>query len=203
MRVSTMVAVAALLLAGCGGQVDIPAEDELETKAEALAQDRSFAVVHEKFLRRFPLERVLKQLVSLAGIPGVTHLDLFQQMWDAQNPRPGLSGGSGPFCDDHITWQGDPGLNEFKWECPRLEGFQAAVDPFGPDPLYIPIGLFNRFDLAPTNGAHCGEYRIVYGMQREHPLAQEGKRNFIIFEGILPNPTPQKGLEGCLPIAQM
>ena len=29
---------------------------------------------------------------------------------------------------------------------------------------FFPVALFNRFDLAPEDGAHCGEYRIVYAM---------------------------------------
>ena len=57
------------------------------------------------------------------------------------------------------------------------------------------MGLFNRFDLAPANGAHCGEHRIVYA--RRSGIASGTNRNLIIFEATLPNPRPDKWLKGC------
>jgi hypothetical protein len=186
---------------GCA-EAPAPATDSsLDVRSDALVAERSFAVTHKEILEPFPLERVLKQLVTQSGIPGMTELKLFRQFWDTQNPAPGF-GTAGPHCDDQTTWLGAPGINDFPWECPRVEGFQAGVDPFGDDPLYIPIGLFNRFDLAPANGSHCGEYRIVYAMRPGHPLAQGPQRNFIIFEAILPNPHPHTGLAGCFDVAK-
>ena len=61
-----------------------------------------------------------------------------------------------------------------------------------------PIALFNRFDLAPADGAHCGEYRIVYGRYPNSTL----NRFLLIFEAVLPNPNPGMGLEGCRPVAE-
>ena len=61
-----------------------------------------------------------------------------------------------------------------------------------------PIALFNRFDLAPADGSHCGEYRIVYGRYPNAVL----DRFLLIFEAALPNPTPAAGIAGCLPVAQ-
>ncbi|MEQ8280852.1 MAG: hypothetical protein RMA76_35755 [Deltaproteobacteria bacterium] len=61
-----------------------------------------------------------------------------------------------------------------------------------------PIALFNRFDLAPANGDHCGEYRIVYG---RYPNAVTN-RYLLIFEAALPNPTPSLGIEGCRDVAE-
>lgn len=61
-----------------------------------------------------------------------------------------------------------------------------------------PIALFNRLDLAPADGSHCGEYRIVYG---RYPNAVTD-RFLLIFEAALPNPTPAAGIAGCLPVAQ-
>jgi hypothetical protein len=92
-------------------------------------------------------------------------------------------------------------MNGFPYACPRAEGNQATVDPFinptGPN-SYMPIGLFNRFDLAPTNGANCGEYRIVFARRGGQT---DGQRNLIIFEAMLPNPAPAQGLNGCRPVA--
>lgn len=183
-------------------QAGEPTDDGLAERTDALLAHRSFAVTEKHLIDDFTLERVLKQLVVQSGIPGLTPLDLFQQFWDTQNPAQQSAGTAGPHCDDQHTWLGVPGLNDFPWECPREEGFQAWVDPFGADPLYIPIGLFNRFDLAPANGSHCGEYRIVFAMRPGHELSRGRERNFIIFEAILPNPDPSQGLYGCVDVAK-
>ena len=60
-----------------------------------------------------------------------------------------------------------------------------------------PVALFNRLDLAPSDGAHCGEYRIVYSKT----TSSATDRFFVIFEAQYPNPTPNDGLAGCLPVA--
>ncbi len=60
----------------------------------------------------------------------------------------------------------------------------------------VPVGLFNRLDLAPDDGSNCGEYRIVYAKKPGNP------RFFIIFESKLPNPNLASGLAGCQPVAK-
>jgi hypothetical protein len=108
----------------------------------------------------------MDQLVEQSGVKGLTSLDLFHQWWDTQNPHPGL--GLGPHCTDQVDGSGNPILNGFPYACRPgpAEGGQITSNPFeDPDTnadAYIPIGLFNRFDLAPSAGTHCGEYRIVY-----------------------------------------
>src|SRR5581483_8250723 len=47
----------------------------------------------------------------------------------------------------------------------------------------------------PENGAHCGEYRIVYA--KRSGLTDTKDRAFIIFEAAMPNPHPQQGIQGC------
>ena len=71
----------------------------------------------------------------------------------------------------------------------------------GCDP-FIPIGLFNRFDLAPSDGANCGEYRIVFGKRSAGAPPPGNNRNLIIFEAQLQNPNPGCGMDGCRPVAQ-
>ncbi len=198
----TLSAAALLVMStGCQEGATEASSESLDRQQHALVPERSLAVTEVDILKPFTLERVLKQLATQSGIPGMDALTLFQQFWDTQNKGPGL--GRGAHCDDHFTPSGDPGLNEFKWECERLEGFQAHIDPFKDKPLYMPIGLFNRFDLAPANGAHCGEYRIVFAMVPGHPLAKGKGRNFIIFEAILPNPHLDHGLAGCAPVQEL
>ncbi len=65
--------------------------------------------------------------------------------------------------------------------------------------------MFNRLDLAPVDGSHCGEYRIVFsrnpGADPDAP-SSAGEGN-VIFEGQLPNPSPQCGVDACRPIAEL
>ncbi|HYQ26693.1 MAG TPA: hypothetical protein VER04_05715, partial [Polyangiaceae bacterium] len=149
----------------------------------------------QSVLSRFSFQRVMTQLVSQSGVSGLTATQLFQQWWDTQNPGPGVY--SGPHCDDNVT-AGASTLNGYPYLCrAEAEGTQVSCDPFaaGSSCAYVPIGLFNRFDLAPENGAHCGEYRIVYAKQSG--VASTSDRNLVIFEAALPNPHPQQGLKGC------
>jgi hypothetical protein len=136
-------------------------------------------------------------VTEVAILERFTPLLLFQQWWDTQNPDPGLD--LGPHCGDTVDADGNPILNDFPYACrpDPAEGAQSNSDPFaGPGAdAYIPIGLFNRFDLALADGSHCGEYRIVYAKQSG--VAAFDQRNLLIFEAILPNPHPQQGLAGC------
>jgi hypothetical protein len=72
-------------------------------------------------------------------------------------------------------------------------------DDFG----LIPVGVFNRFDLAPVNFANCGEYRIIYSFKAPVTNPQIGTipdRFFLIFETKIPNPQ-HVGAAGCLGLA--
>ncbi|MDY7230194.1 hypothetical protein [Hyalangium rubrum] len=156
---------------------------------------RSLVVTDQAILTKFPFQAVMNQLVSTSGTP-TTALGLFNQWWDTARVAPGL--GLGPNCNS----PGVANMNGFPYTCPRPEGSQALVDPFtsattNPN-AYIALGLFNRFDLAPANGANCGEYRIVFA--KRSGITNGGDRNLIIFEAVLPNPLPTRGLDGCRPV---
>ncbi|GMU05624.1 hypothetical protein ASNO1_18770 [Corallococcus caeni] len=162
---------------------------------------RSLAVTEQAIVSTFTLKQVMDQLVAQSGVPGLTSLQLFRQLWDTQNPKPGL--GLGGHCNDQVDGSGNPAFNGYPYLCRPAEGSQIQVDPFA-DPnsgnAYMAVGLFNRFDLAPVDGADCGEYRMVFAKRSGSSSA--ANRNFIIFEASLPNPTPAKGLEGCLAVAR-
>lgn len=162
---------------------------------------RSLVVTEQPMLTGFSLERVMDQLVTQSRVDGLTATRLFQQLWDTQNPGPGL--GLGAHCDDTVDATYGPVLNGYPYSCrgTPAEGGEAACDPFAVDSpcAYIPIALFNRFDLAPQNGAHCGEHRIVYA--RASGRTDGRARNLIIFEAVLPNPHPVQGLKGCKKVA--
>ena len=157
-------------------------------------------------MARFTLKRVMDQLLAQSGVQGQTSLELFHQWWDTQNPAPGL--GLGRNCDTETDALGHPVLSTFPYDCRPAsagqEGQEATSDPFNPaddNPgYYFAVGLFNRFDLAPANGANCGEYRIVYGRRSGIELFRN--RNLFIFEAVMPNPKPLLGLKGCRKVVQ-
>ena len=167
---------------------------------------RSLAVTEQPIVARFTLKRVMDQLLAQSGVQGQTSLELFHQWWDTQNPGPGL--GLGRNCDTQTDALGNPVLNSFPYDCRPAsagqEGQEATSDPFNAasdNPgYYFAVGLFNRFDVAPANGANCGEYRIVFGRRSGIELFRN--RNLFIFEAVMPNPQPFSGLKGCKKVVQ-
>ncbi|XXX73487.1 hypothetical protein WMF30_38180 [Sorangium sp. So ce134] len=184
---------------------------------------KSLTVTEVDIVSQFSLQEVLQQLVTQSGVPGLTPLTLFQRFMDSSREAPGLFP-SVPHCDDVAANPNDvfpapqPGdtpttgsINGWPVRCPRTVGQESGSDPFSTtagDNAYMATTLANRFDLAPPDGATCGEYRIVFARKSGHPdfdparPDQTSRRNFIIFEGRLPNPSPSLGRRGCLPIVQ-
>ena len=138
-------------------------------------------------LSRFSLERVFSHLVKLANVQRQNGSELYQQLWDSMDTKANAHF-HGPHCDDTEP----PSINGFPIECPRPEVSLKDSKPG----LMVPVALVNRFELAPADGLNCGEYRIVYAMK---PF-NENDRNFIILEGVMPNPYPRRGLAACRPI---
>jgi hypothetical protein len=90
-----------------------------------------------------------------------------------------------------------------------IRPLEAGLDPkklFDPnDPTgLVPVGLFNRLDLAPQDWSNCGEHRIVYSFKAPIPNAgAPDSRFFLIFEARVDNASPQKlGFEGCRAVAK-
>lgn len=141
---------------------------------------RSLAVTDVPIVSKFSFREVMDKIAGGKDLG----LGLFQRWFATQ----------GSACQ--------PTLNGFDYPCrPSGEGQEETnADPFGQgDSGYMALGLFNRFDLAPKDGANCGEYRVVFG--RRSGATNSTNRNLIIFEAVLPNPTPARGLEGCRPVA--
>ena len=158
----------------------------------ALNASRSFAVTDIPLLEKaFPFRRVLDSIVAGSA---TTSEQLIRQMFDTQNPRPGMADATAPHCDDFLV-DGMPTFNGFPRRCPTPEGKLAAV-PFAPD-QYEPLALINRFDMAPADGGNCGQYRIIY----EGTVPTPGHVD-VILEAVLPNPHRELGLAGCRPVAQ-
>lgn len=148
-------------------------------------------ITEPSILAAFPMEEVMDQLALLGpgGGAGQTGTEVFQQWWSSQRERQMGDPANHPFCDDNGST-----INGFPIQCPRNESQLEAFDATS----HHPTAIVNRFDLAPTNGAHCGEYRLVYAKNS----GVGGGSNFIIFEGVLPNPDPACGLVGCRPVAE-
>lgn len=150
---------------------------------------RSLAVTDATVLAKFSLARVFNRLRATAAVTD-TNTAMYKRWFQTfgSSPAPGD-------CDDPNV---DP--NGYGLVCPRIpELGLAALDPFaaGAATTYTPVAIFNRFDLAPSSGAQCGEYRIVFALQNS-----PGNRAFLIFEASLPNPSPATGIDGCLPVAR-
>lgn len=181
-------------LLACGGPLDDLPLDTTEQAVTGTRVDRSLAITDPTILARFSFTRTQDAIGATAGTLATTETRLaIYQRW-MRSFDVGADG-----CDRTSI---DP--NDYGIRCPRTaEAKLATINPFaaGATVQFVPVGLFNRFDLMPSTGAHCGEYRIVYAMKTTAgaPLAGRG---FIIFEAALPNPDPALGVEGCLPIAQ-
>nr|HEX4317894.1 hypothetical protein [Kofleriaceae bacterium] len=184
----------ALSVVGCASQssTDIATSDVVTPSCPSGDTEiaKSLAITDAKALANFPFARTLGQVLASSGAaPAETTGQLFDQWMSTFGP----SDCTNPSVDPH----------HYGEVCPRTpEAKLATVDPTDPASLvqFEPVGLFNRFDLAPKNGATCGEYRIVYAMHSTQPGL--GGRGFIIFEAAMPNPQPQNKLAGCLPIAE-
>jgi hypothetical protein len=192
-----------VLIAAAGGAIACSGEPGGETlgKATEATQPspvvdarRSLAITDQPILANFTLERVMNQLIATSGVTGVTATALFQQWWDTQNPPPG----SGP---DAAAPHCSGTLNGYPYACrpAPAEGSQATCDPFAANSpcAYMPVGLFMRFDLAPEDGSHCGEYRVIFAKASGKDAAGAQNRNFIIFEAALQNPHLNQGIRGC------
>ncbi|WP_437510624.1 hypothetical protein [Sorangium sp. So ce1099] len=152
-------------------------------------------------MARFPLQLVLDQLIMRAGTGDQqTALELYRRWWDFFNHSTEAQFPDAIHCDEQTDSEGFHTLNGFRIACPRREGRLAASEPFNPSsPDFMePLAVVNRFDLAPQDGSHCGEYRIVYGKKS----AGQADRNLIILEAQLPNPHPECGVAACLPVAE-
>jgi hypothetical protein len=152
----------------------------------AIDPRRSLAVTDVALQSHFTPEAVLNQLAAQSQTPGLTGQQLFQQLWDTQNTT-----AAGVTATRHCDAEGGT-LNGFPYSC-RTEGAMAS----SPMSLFSIVGVYNRFDLASSDGYDCGEYRMVFARN-------DGRRAFIIFEAVLPNQVFDRfdGVFGCRPVEE-
>ena len=181
-------AVAIVLLMGAGRRRAVAPSLPLDAR-------RSLVVTDQAILDGFSFDRVMNAIVARSGTR-TTALRLYQQLFDTQNPKPGLVATDAAHCDDYLV-AGKPAFNGLPRRCPTDEGALARTDPFV-NGDYIPLALTNRFDLTPVDGSNCGQYRIIFARKTNSTFS----RLHFIFEAVLPNPNPSEGIAGCRPVAQ-
>jgi hypothetical protein len=93
-------------------------------------------------------------------------------------------------CDEE-TLDGRGSLNGFPMDCGRLESQQ-----FDNLDSWFPIAAVNRIDLAPQDGANCGQQRVIFA---NNQFVGNG-RMFMILEAEIPNPEPACGVLACRPL---
>lgn len=114
---------------------------------------------------------------------------LFQQIYDSYASADQAQLPDAIHCGDETT-DGVPTLNGYPIECNRREA-QHVNDM----EKFFATAFVNRIDLAPTNGAHCGQQRMIFANPSQG-------RAFMILEAQIPNPSPELGVDGCRPLAQ-
>jgi hypothetical protein len=201
----SFIAVTAALMAACSPEASIEVEDVARAQSAltcsvpfTIDPSRSlFVTKNATILDRFSFERVMNTIFSSAGVTApATSRALFRTWMDSNNNAAGAVIAGARHCDSTLT---DP--NEFGFTCPRPAEGDMAIggqdhNPFlaTSDNFFEPVGIANRFDLAPSSGANCGEYRIVFAK------TTGSGRFFIIFEAVLPNPDPAAGIAACAPV---
>lgn len=156
------------------GDVTRPERMLLETNVDAVAN--------------VSLSSVFDALATNGGHNGNGDL-LFQQVWDSYASVDQAQVMGGGHCGDETT-NGEPSLNGFRIDCNRREA--QHVNDIG---SFFATAFVNRMDLAPANGAHCGQQRMIFA-------SNSLGRAFMILEAQIPNPAPELGIQGCRPLAQ-
>jgi hypothetical protein len=134
----------------------------------------------------------LRSVMNALGANGGQNTDgerLYQQIIDSYATADEGFLADAIHCGDEMT-DGVQTLNGYPITCNRVERFQIDnIDAF------FPTAFVNRIDLAPENGAHCGQQRMIFANNAQN-------RMFIIVEAQIPNPSPELGIEGCRPLAE-
>jgi len=114
---------------------------------------------------------------------------LYQEIYDSYASPQNARLPNAVHCGDEMT-NGVPTLNGFPITCDRIE--HAHIDD---EFNFFATAFVNRMDLAPENGAHCGQQRVIFANPSRG-------RAFMIMEPQIPNPHPELGIQGCAPLEQ-
>ncbi|MET0413327.1 MAG: hypothetical protein ABW217_18615 [Polyangiaceae bacterium] len=160
---------------GVGPTPDDPRPGVMENNVDALAPF-------------FTLEDALSAALRNAG-SDQSALDVYHAIIDSYTTEDQGRAPDVAHCDDETT-DGAPSLNGFPLMCPRQEANQ-----FDNLDGWFPTAVSNRLDLAPVDGANCGQQRLIFANNQQN-------RMFIIVESEIPNPEPACGVSACRPLAE-
>lgn len=138
----------------------------------------------------FTLQEVLDAALANAGSL-LSAEEAYDAIFDSYAPAAEGQLPGARHCDDQVT-DGAPSLNGFSLQCGRLEAQQ--VDNLG---AWFPTAAVSRLDLAPADGATCGQQRLIFA--NNSPIGNG--RVFVILESEIPNPNPGCGVAACAPLA--
>jgi hypothetical protein len=151
-------------------------------------KERVLLESNESALKGVSLRQVFDALATNGGRKGDGQT-LYRQIFDSYATAQEGVLPNAAHCGDETT-NGDTTLNGYHIDCNRVERFHVDdMDSF------FPTAFVNRLDLAPANGAHCGQQRMIFASNSQG-------RAFMIVEAQIPNPSPELGIEGCRPLAQ-
>ncbi len=176
---SALLLISAVTLSGCDNKDKNPPPppEKPITEKSVVFNDPG------KLLVPFSFKKTMEQIAATSGGISTTSESMLQSMIDSFAENSFIHPVSGKSIE--VTSRPlESKLNP-----------KDLLDPKSPDGM-IPVGLFNRFDLAPADGSNCGEYRIVYAKNSSN----FDDRLLMIFEARVPNPNPNEGLVGCAPI---
>jgi hypothetical protein len=158
------------------GDGDVDVSNVIETQRSALD---------------FSLREVLGTVAQNGGFTSDPEL-LYQSIIDSYASKGKGRLESAVHCGDETT-DGVPTLNGYRIDCDRPEAQQ-----FNNLDSWFPLAAVSRLDLAPLDGSHCGQQRLVFA--NNEPIGNS--RMFMILEAQIPNPHPECGVAACQPIAQ-
>ena len=141
-------------------------------------------------VKNITLSDVFAAIANNGGMAADPDL-IYQQIYDSYASAKNAVLTDAVHCGDEMT-NGVPTLNGFPIDCDRIEHNHVSDEQ-----NFFATAFVNRMDLAPENGAHCGQQRVVFANR-----SNAGGRAFMIVEAQIPNPHPELGIQGCAPLAQ-
>lgn len=159
-----------------------------QVPAEVTRPERVLLESHTSAMGVVSLRDVFSALANNGGRKADGEL-LYRQIFDSYASADLATISDAVHCGDETT-NGEPTLNGYPITCNRLEAQHVDdIDKF------FATAFVNRIDLAPVNGAHCGQQRMIFANPSRG-------RTFMIVEAQVPNPHPELGIDGCRPLAQ-
>ncbi|MFZ5897266.1 MAG: hypothetical protein ACOY0T_39775 [Myxococcota bacterium] len=161
---------------------------QCETPSNVTRPERVLLENDTQALAKISLRNVFLALANNGDVKGNADV-LFNQIYDSYATADVAQLPDAVHCGDEVT-NGVPSLNGYPIACNRRERLHVGdLDNFRA------LAVVNRIDLAPQNGANCGQQRMIFGTNTQG-------RAFMIVEAQIPNPRPELGIQGCLPLAQ-